>query len=96
MENLDKNNESLECCRRSFGASIKDTAARLLADPTIAPRQVAKDRLAICESNVCGVFNEKSSTCEQCGCYMPLKTTMANMRCPRDYWTEWKREKGED
>jgi hypothetical protein len=91
LENLKGTNENPECCRRSFGASIRDTAARLLADPTIAPRQVAKDRLAICESNICGAFNEKSSTCERCGCYMPLKTTMANMRCPIDHWTEWKR-----
>ena len=91
MENLKTNDENPECCRRSFGASLLDTAARLIADPTIAPRQVAKGRLAICESNVCGTFNEKSSTCEICGCYMPLKTTMANMRCPRDYWVEWRR-----
>lgn len=91
LKNLENTNENPECCRRSFGASIRDTAARLLADPTIAPRQVAKDRLAICESNVCGAFNEKGSTCERCGCYMPLKTTMANMRCPVDHWTEWKR-----
>jgi hypothetical protein len=91
LENLKGTNENPECCRRSFGASIRDTAARLLADPTIAPRQVAKDRLAICESNVCGAFNERGSTCERCGCYMPLKTTMANMRCPVDHWTEWGR-----
>jgi len=91
LKNLESTNENPECCRRSFGASIKDTAARLLADPTIAPRQVAKDRLAICQSNVCGVFNERGSTCERCGCYMPLKTTMANMRCPIDHWTEWRR-----
>jgi hypothetical protein len=91
LKNLESTNENPECCRRSFGASIKDTAARLLADPTIAPRQVAKDRLAICESNVCGAFNERGSTCERCGCYMPLKTTMANMRCPIDHWTEWMR-----
>jgi hypothetical protein len=91
LENLEGTNENPECCRRSFGASIRDTAARLLADPTIAPRQVAKDRLAICESNVCGAFNERGSTCERCGCYMPLKTTMANMRCPIDHWTEWRR-----
>ena len=77
-----------ECCRRSFAASIKDTARRLLEDPTVAPRSVANERLAICES--CDRYTAKK-TCEICQCYMPLKTTMANMKCPIDKWTEWKR-----
>ena len=80
--------ESPECCRRSFAASIKDTAARLLADPSIAPRAVAAERLAICES--CDHYTE-SRSCELCMCYMPLKTTMSNMKCPIDKWTEHKR-----
>ena len=78
-----------ECCRRSFAASIRDTAARLLADPTIAPRAVAAERLGICEG--CERFQEKSKICEICGCYLPLKVTAANMKCPIDKWTEWKR-----
>ena len=80
--------EAPECCRRSFAASIKDTAARLLADPTIAPRSVAAERLAICES--CDHYTEAKS-CELCMCYMPLKTTMSNMKCPLERWTEFKR-----
>jgi recombinational DNA repair protein RecR len=77
-----------ECCRRSFAASIKDTARRLLEDPTVAPRKVASDRLTICES--CDHYTAQK-TCELCQCYMPLKTTMANMKCPLDKWTEWHR-----
>jgi hypothetical protein len=78
-----------ECCRRSFAASIKDTARRLLEDPSIAPRDVSRQRLEICEG--CDRFQEKSRTCELCGCYMPLKTTMSNMKCPLDKWEEWVR-----
>jgi hypothetical protein len=81
--------EAPDCCRRSFAASIKDTAARLLQDPTIAPRVVSRQRLDICES--CDRYTEKK-TCEICQCYMPLKTTMANMKCPIDKWVEWSRE----
>jgi hypothetical protein len=77
-----------DCCRRSFAASIKDTARRLLEDPTIAPRDVSRQRLETCE--VCDRYTAKK-TCEICQCYMPLKTTMANMKCPIDKWTEWKR-----
>lgn len=78
-----------DCCRRSFAASIKDTAKRLLEDPTVAPRAVAAERLSICEG--CDRFTEQK-TCEICQCYMPLKTTMANLRCPLDLWTEWKKD----
>jgi hypothetical protein len=74
-----------ECCRRSFAASIKDTAARLLADPTIAPRAVAAERMGICEG--CEHLTD-AKTCELCQCFMPLKTTMNNMKCPIDKWSE--------
>ena len=77
-----------DCCRRSFAASIKDTARRLLEDPTIAPRDVSRQRIEVCEQ--CDRYTAKQ-TCELCQCFMPLKTTMANMRCPIDKWTEWKR-----
>jgi len=76
-----------ECCRKSFGSSIKDTAKRLLQDSTIAPRAVAKERMTICES--CDFFRPSSQICEQCGCFLPLKTTMANLRCPIDKWEEY-------
>jgi len=78
-----------DCCRRSFAASIKDTAKRLLEDPTIAPRRVAIMRMEVCES--CDRYNKDSQTCEICGCFMPLKTAAANMRCPIDKWVEWSR-----
>lgn len=84
------NEEAPECCRRSFAASIKDTAARLLEDPTVAPRAVAAERMAICEG--CDRYRQDKRTCEICGCFMPLKTTMANMECPIQKWTVWKRD----
>ena len=80
--------ESPECCRRSFAASIKDTAKRLLEDPSIAPRRVSMLRMEICEG--CDRYTD-AKTCEICQCYMPLKTTMSNMKCPIDKWTEWTR-----
>jgi hypothetical protein len=81
------NDEAPDCCRRSFAASIKDTARRLLEDPSVAPRAVADERIKICES--CDRYTAKK-TCEICQCFMPLKTTMANMACPIDLWKEWK------
>lgn len=86
---MDQVTEPEECCRRSFAASIKDTAKRLLKDPTIAPRAVAAERIAICES--CDRYLPESGQCSLCMCYMKLKTTMANMKCPIDKWSEWTR-----
>ena len=85
----DSNLENPECCRRSFGASLKDTAARLLADPSIAPRSVHNERMEICVG--CDRFDANKQTCDLCGCYMPVKTAMANMRCPQDLWTEYRK-----
>jgi len=82
--------DSPECCRRSFAASIKDTAKRLLEDPSVAPRRVSMLRMEVCES--CDRYNSEARTCQICGCFMPLKTTMANMECPIQKWTEWKRD----
>ncbi len=76
-----------DCCRRSFAASIKDTARRLLEDPSVAPRAVAAERLAICES--CDRYTSKK-TCEICQCFMPLKVSMSNVKCPIDKWQEYK------
>lgn len=78
-----------ECCRRSFASSLKDTARRLLEDPSFAPRKVAKQRLEICES--CDRYQAESMQCAICQCIMPVKTTMANMKCPIDKWLEYKR-----
>lgn len=82
--------ESPDCCKRSFAASIKDTAKRLLEDPTVAPRAVAQERLAICEA--CDRYLPNTSQCSICQCFMKLKTTMANTRCPIDKWEEWRRD----
>ena len=78
-----------DCCRRTFANSIKDTAKRLLQNPTMAPRAIAQERMAMCES--CDRFISESKICEICGCYLPLKTAAANMKCPIDKWEEWHR-----
>ena len=81
------NNDSLECCRRSFGDSLRDTAKRLIQNPRIAPRAVARERLTICES--CDRYLPEKMQCSICQCIMPLKTTMSNMKCPVDKWFEY-------
>ena len=76
-----------ECCRKGFWESAKDTASRMAEDPSKAPIETRKERMAIC--GMCEYF--KNNKCDLCGCFMPLKTTFANMTCPHDppKWTEW-------
>lgn len=83
----ERKEDSIECCRRSFGDSLRDTARRLLQNPGIAPRSVAKERMSICEA--CDRYLPDKMQCSICQCIMPLKTTMSNMRCPLDKWTEY-------
>ena len=77
---------SPECCRRSFAASIKDTAKRLLENPKLAPRKVTANRMEICRA--CNHFDQLTTQCSQCLCIMSLKTTFANVKCPLDKWGE--------
>ena len=76
-----------ECCRRSFGASLRDTAKRLFENPKLAPRKVTADRMEICRA--CDHFDQITTQCSQCLCIMSLKTTFANVRCPTDKWGEY-------
>ena len=75
-----------ECCRKSFGSSLFDSAARFLQDPTPAPTEVKSERLAIC--NDCE--HQENGMCNLCGCILQLKTGFSNMRCPVDKWEEHK------
>ena len=41
-------------------------------------------RLEICRG--CPFFRQRSQTCKKCGCFMTLKTTLKNAKCPIDKW----------
>jgi hypothetical protein len=41
-------------------------------------------RLEICRG--CPFFRKLSQTCKKCGCFMTLKTTLKNAKCPVDKW----------
>lgn len=79
-----------ECCRKSFGESLKDTAKRLVKSPRMVPSEVKKERLEICRS--CDKYLPKTDQCSVCHCFMGIKTGFANMRCPvkPPMWTEYK------
>lgn len=42
------------------------------------------DKLKICI--VCERYDKESERCNECGCYMPLKTTIPFTTCPLGKW----------
>ena len=59
------------------------TIDALKLDVQIAPEELSKARLAICES--CP-FYLNTKKCQRCGCYMPVKTKLTKATCPVKKW----------
>jgi hypothetical protein len=41
-------------------------------------------RLEICKT--CEYYRQKTNQCKLCGCFMKLKTTLENAKCPVNKW----------
>lgn len=41
-------------------------------------------RMSICQT--CPAFNQRMQRCTKCGCFMKLKTTLQQAKCPIDKW----------
>tara|TARA_S200002703_G_scaffold159582_1_gene173575 strand:- start:221 stop:481 length:261 start_codon:yes stop_codon:yes gene_type:complete len=61
---------------------VKDTVS--LNTTVTVPNSVQKERLKICSE--CPYFVKKSSRCNQCGCYMKVKTKFSAAECPIQKW----------
>ena len=49
-----------------------------------SPEELAQYRLEICQT--CEFFSKLSQRCKKCGCFMKLKTQLANAYCPMNKW----------
>ena len=49
-----------------------------------SPEELAAYRLEICKA--CPAFRPRTQTCKKCGCFMKLKTTLENAKCPIGKW----------
>ncbi len=49
-----------------------------------ADLKIVDERMSIC--NDCPFFELESGTCMQCGCFMPIKTTLLHSQCPVGKW----------
>lgn len=50
------------------------------------PEDERKRRIAICESNACGLADLDSKRCLGCGCFFESKSSFALESCPAGYW----------
>jgi hypothetical protein len=48
------------------------------------PKEVVEERLAIC--NECPWLFKPLKKCRKCGCFMQLKTTLQQAKCPIGKW----------
>lgn len=46
--------------------------------------ELGEYRLEICRS--CDYYRKKTNQCQLCGCFMKLKTTLENAKCPIGKW----------
>ena len=51
-----------------------------------ASNYIYKERLAVCNS--CEQYQPAVKLCKSCGCFMPAKAKIAQIRCPEDKWFE--------
>ena len=45
---------------------------------------VKQERLTICQN--CDKFNSENITCNECGCFLQIKTSWASEKCPLNKW----------
>lgn len=47
-------------------------------------KDIQKERMEICYK--CPFYNKENNTCNDCGCYLPLKTKWKDQECPQKKW----------
>ena len=65
-----------------------------LMTPFIKILKMSEDRLNVCRS--CEHFEENTSRCKQCGCFMELKTRIPFVECPVGKWGKMEEEDNKD
>lgn len=65
---------------------IQDVKFIDLFDPNSkrSDRELIESRLEVCNS--CEWFNKRLAKCKKCGCFMKLKSTLQNAKCPVGKW----------
>tara|TARA_B100001250_G_C19800602_1_gene790868 strand:+ start:1045 stop:1419 length:375 start_codon:yes stop_codon:yes gene_type:complete len=70
---------------------LKSAAKDAFKGQALVPDDVQQERLDICKT--CEFFNKSKGKCNQCGCYMDLKTWLASVECPLGDHKKWSKYK---
>jgi len=46
--------------------------------------KLSETRMSICQG--CDRYSQRWKMCKECGCFMPVKTLLADMKCPKGKW----------
>lgn len=55
--------------------------------------KLSAERMNICES--CDRYNDITTQCKECGCFMKVKTLMQSAKCPINKWGPYREKKEE-
>lgn len=71
---------------KEYKAKLGDTRPWDLVKPNTewAAKEQAESRYAICLN--CPQLFKPTNQCRECGCFMKLKTQLANAKCPIGKW----------
>jgi len=64
--------------------SLKKKGKKLRANLPEWNEEEGKIRMEICRK--CEFFKKKTGQCQQCGCFMIVKTKLKNLNCPIGKW----------
>lgn len=69
---------------QEYKKKLAASPAGLLNPFNYVSDDVSQGRLDIC--NGCEKFIHESNRCKECGCFMNLKTKLAEAKCPLNKW----------
>jgi len=49
--------------------------------------KISEERMEICRT--CEFYNERTTQCKKCGCFMAAKTLLKDSSCPIGKWNEY-------
>lgn len=77
---------SIKCCIKNAAQStFKVVKNKLIRQQSILISiDIRNKRFSVCQS--CDLFNHDNGRCNECGCFMKVKSLLSAMECPLDKW----------
>ena len=63
---------------------LKIAEAAIEGKKILSEKELSDLRMSICEG--CPSYSSDSKKCNECGCFMPMKTKFETSTCPKNKW----------